>query len=61
MTPRAPLRPLAIFGIPMVIGLVTTVGLIAALLDDGVVDAVSWVALSVPVLTTVWSWRKRKR
>ncbi|KAA1054097.1 hypothetical protein [Azospirillum argentinense] len=61
MTPRAPLRPLAIFGIPMVIGLVTTVGLIAALLDDGLVDAVSWVALSVPVLTAVWSWRKRKR
>lgn len=61
MTPRAPLRPLAVFGIPMVIGLVTTVGLIAALLDDGLVDAVSWAALSVPVLTAVWSWRKRKR
>ncbi|MBK3731959.1 hypothetical protein FBZ83_104187 [Azospirillum brasilense] len=61
MTPRAPFRPLAVFGIPTVIALVTAVGLVAALLDDGVVDAVSWAALSVPVLTTVWCWRKRKR
>ncbi|MFC5356474.1 hypothetical protein [Azospirillum himalayense] len=45
----------------MAIALVTTAGLITALLDDGVMDAVSWAALSVPVLTAVWSWRKRKR
>ncbi|AWJ87950.1 hypothetical protein TSH58p_31100 (plasmid) [Azospirillum sp. TSH58] len=61
MTPRTPYRLLAIFGVPMAIALVTTAGLISALLDDGVVDAVSWAALSVPVLTAVWSWRKRKR
>lgn len=61
MTPRTPFRLLAIFGIPVAIALVTTAGLIAALLDEGVVDAVSWVALSVPVLTVVWSWRKRRR
>ncbi|AWJ93245.1 hypothetical protein Sp245p_25820 (plasmid) [Azospirillum baldaniorum] len=61
MTPRTPFRLLAIFGIPFAIALATTAGLITALLDDGVVDAVSWAALSVPVLTAVWSWRKRKR
>ncbi|CAO3380212.1 hypothetical protein [Azospirillum argentinense] len=61
MTMRAPLRLPAIFGIPIAIALVTAVGLIIALLDDGVVDAVSWVALSVPVLTAVWAWHRRKR
>ncbi|CAO3454414.1 hypothetical protein [Azospirillum argentinense] len=61
MTSRTPFRPLAVFGIPLAIALVTAVGLVAALLDDGVVDAVSWVALSVPVLTAAWSWRKRGR
>ncbi|KAA0684992.1 hypothetical protein FHW79_000839 [Azospirillum sp. OGB3] len=61
MTPRTPFRPLAVFGIPVAIALVTAVGLIAALLDDGVVDAVSWAALSVPVLAAVWSWRNRNR
>lgn len=61
MKPRAPLPLLAIFGIPTAIALVTTVGLVTALLDDGLMDAVSWAALSVPVLAAVWSWRKRER
>jgi hypothetical protein len=61
MKPRTPLPLLAIFGIPTAIALVTTAGLVTALLDDGLVDAVSWAALSVPVLVAAWSWRKRER
>jgi hypothetical protein len=61
MKPRTPLPLLAIFGIPAAIALVTAAGLVTALLDDGLVDAVSWAALSVPVLAAVWSWRKRER
>ncbi|CAO3408486.1 hypothetical protein [Azospirillum largimobile] len=61
MKPRASLPLPAIFGIPAAIALVTTAGLVTALLDDGLVDAVSWAALSVPVLAAAWSWRKRER
>ncbi|GLR78749.1 hypothetical protein HUE56_08095 (plasmid) [Azospirillum oryzae] len=61
MKPRAPLPLPAIFGIPAAIALVTTAGLVIALLDDGLVDALSWAALSVPILAAVWSWRNRER
>ncbi|KAA0595576.1 membrane protein implicated in regulation of membrane protease activity [Azospirillum lipoferum] len=61
MKPRTPLPLLAIFGIPLAIAFVTAAGLMTALLDDGLVDAVSWAALSVPVLAAVWAWRKRER
>lgn len=61
MKPRAPLPLPAIFGIPIAIALVTTAGLVTALLDDGLVDALSWAALSVPILAAAWSWRKRER
>ncbi|MBY6265949.1 hypothetical protein EI613_29130 [Azospirillum sp. 412522] len=59
--PRPPLPLPAIFGLPAAIALVTAAGLVAALLDDGLMDAVSWAALSVPVLTTVWFWCRRRR
>ena len=61
MKPRTRLPMMAIFAIPTAIALVTTAGLVTALLDDGLVDAVSWAALSVPVLVAAWSWRKRER
>lgn len=61
MKPRAPLPLLAIFGIPAAIALVTAAGLVTALLDDGLVDALSWAALSVPVLAAARSWRNRER
>lgn len=61
MKPRAPLPLPAIFGIPTAIALITTAGLVTALLDDGLVDALSWAALSVPILAAAWSWRKRER
>ncbi|CAO3359323.1 hypothetical protein [Azospirillum palustre] len=61
MKPRPPLPLLAIFGIPSAIALVTAAGLVTALLDDGLVDALSWAALSVPVLAAARSWRNRER
>jgi hypothetical protein len=39
-----------IFGWPLVIGVLSTVGLIAALVGDGVWDGVSWLALLLPIL-----------
>ncbi|SMF87162.1 hypothetical protein SAMN02982917_6185 [Azospirillum oryzae] len=61
MKPRAPLPLPAIFGIPAAIALVTTAGLVTALLDDGLMDTLSWAALSVPILVAAWAWRKRER
>ncbi|CAO3456018.1 hypothetical protein [Azospirillum largimobile] len=61
MKPRTRLPLMAIFAIPTAIALVTAAGLVTALLDDGLVDAVSWAALSVPVLAAAWCWRRRER
>ena len=39
-----------IFAIPLVIGVFSTIGLIAALVGDGWWDGLSWATLSLPVL-----------
>jgi hypothetical protein len=47
-----------IFGAPLVIAIVSTVGLISALVGDGWWDAVSWAGLGLPVLLyLVFIWR----
>ena len=56
----APLPLRAIFGVPLLVALVTLVGLVAALLDDGLYDAVSWGALLVPLLVLGWALRHRR-
>ncbi|PAY07128.1 hypothetical protein CK489_15075 [Bradyrhizobium sp. UFLA03-84] len=49
-----------IFVAPLVIAIVSTVGLISALVGDGLWDAVSWAALGLPVLLyLVFIWRRR--
>lgn len=48
------------FAAPLVIAIVSTVGLISALVGDGWWDAVSWVALGLPVLLyLLFIWRRR--
>jgi len=39
-----------VFGVPIVLGLVSIIGLVAALVGDGLYDAVSWITLSIPVV-----------
>ncbi|MBN8987882.1 MAG: hypothetical protein J0H42_06535 [Rhizobiales bacterium] len=39
-----------IFALPIMIGVLSTVGLIAALVGDGWWDGLSWASLSLPVL-----------
>jgi hypothetical protein len=39
-----------IFRWPVVIGVLSTLGLLSALLGDGIWDGLSWVALGIPVL-----------
>ncbi|MCS3452703.1 MULTISPECIES: hypothetical protein [Bradyrhizobium] len=49
-----------IFGAPLVIAVVSTVGLISALVGDGWWDAVSWAGLGLPVLLyLVFIWRRQ--
>ncbi|MHC2256368.1 hypothetical protein ACVILK_006060 [Bradyrhizobium embrapense] len=49
-----------IFAAPLVIAIVSTVGLISALVGDGWWDAVSWVALGLPALLyLLFIWRRR--
>ncbi len=48
-----------IFAIPMVLGVLSVVGLISALVGDGVWDGVSWVTLAVPILLCGYFFLKR--
>ncbi len=50
----------AVFGVPAAIALVTFLGLVAALLGDGLFDAISWVGLLVPLLVIGWALRGRR-
>lgn len=49
------------FAVPAVIAVASLVGLIAALLGDGAFDAVSWLALGVPLAVVAWAMVKRRR
>ena len=47
---------------PFVLGVLTTIGLMSALLGDGVWDALSWVTLGVPVVVCLWyGWLRREK
>lgn len=50
----------AIFAVPLIIALLSIVGLVAALTGDGVRDALSWATLAVPVAAVAWAMRARK-
>lgn len=49
-----------IFAVPLVLAIMTGVGLITALVGDGAWDAVSWVGLGVPAAVSLWyGWGPR--
>ena len=51
------------FAVPTVMGLLSTVGLVAALLGDDIWDWLSWATLAVPVLVVAYFmiWPARMR
>ncbi|MBP5856427.1 hypothetical protein KAJ83_05370 [Marivibrio halodurans] len=51
----------AIFRAPVVIAVASIVGLVAALVGNGLADAASWVGLLVPVAAVVWAWMARRQ
>ena len=50
----------AIFAVPLLLALVSFVGLVVALTGDGLRDAASWAALAIPVFTVGWAMRARR-
>lgn len=53
-------RPLPrIFAVPIVLGVVSTIGLIAALVGDDIWDAIGWIGLGIPLAVTVWCLRPK--
>lgn len=53
--------PMQIWGAPIALAILTAIGLVAALLGDGVWDAVSAVTLGVPALACIWYAFRRRR
>lgn len=47
-------RILKVWGVPIVLGVLSVVGLFAALIGDGIADVLSWIALGIPVAVGVW-------
>ncbi|WP_205824716.1 hypothetical protein [Methylobacterium terricola] len=51
----------AVFGVPLLVGLATLTGLLAALLHEGAGWVVSWLALSLPLALIGWHVAKASR
>lgn len=45
-----------VFGIPIMLGVLTAVGLISALLGDDIWNVLSWLTLGVPCAVILWYW-----
>ena len=54
-------RFMALWGMPILLGILTLVGLVSALLGDGIWDLVSAFALGAPVLVGLWYSLRPKR
>lgn len=57
---RSPQSLGQVFAVPLVIAVLSLVGLVAALTGDGARNALSWIALAVPVLAVIWAMRFRR-
>lgn len=47
-----------VWGMPVIIGIFSGIGLISALTGDDIWDVVSWLALGFPVVIGFWFLRK---
>tara|TARA_Y100000815_G_scaffold205836_1_gene189656 strand:+ start:1419 stop:1601 length:183 start_codon:yes stop_codon:yes gene_type:complete len=48
-----------IFRAPLLLALLSIVGLVAALIGDGLLDLVSWLTLGSTLLVIAWYWSRR--
>ena len=49
----------ATFAMPALVGAASLFGLVAALVGDGWLDALSWLGLGAPVAAVAWAMRRR--
>ncbi|MCF2499143.1 hypothetical protein [Dyadobacter chenhuakuii] len=50
-----------VWGLPIVIGILSAIGLLSALTGDGFYDLLSWLTLGIPVVLAVWYLVKPKK
>lgn len=50
----------AIFAIPLMLAVLSSVALVVALTGDGWRDILSWIGLAAPVLAVGWAMRTRR-
>lgn len=50
----------AIFAVPLLLGVLSLIGLVSALAGDGAADWLSWATLAGPVLAVAWAMRARR-
>jgi len=48
-----------VFRIPVWLGVATAIGLVSALLGDGVWDTLSWLTILAPIAAVFLAWRRR--
>jgi hypothetical protein len=46
--------PVHVWTAPVLLGVATAIGLVAALLEDGAGDVLGWLTLGVPVAVVLW-------
>lgn len=51
---------LRVFGVPILLGELTTIGLLAALIWADVGKYVAWVTVGAPVVIVCWVWLRRR-
>ena len=50
----------AVFAMPLLLAVLSIVGLVVALVDQGWPDILSWVLLSTPIAAVAWAMRVRR-
>ncbi|MCF2489344.1 hypothetical protein [Dyadobacter sp. CY347] len=50
-----------VWGLPILIGILSAIGLVSALTGDGFFDLLSWLTLGIPVILAVWYLMKPKK
>jgi hypothetical protein len=50
-----------VYGGPLLLGVLSTAGLLTALLSEGAGRYFSWIAVGAPIAITAWFFARRKR
>jgi hypothetical protein len=48
-----------VFAVPVFLAVLTAIGLVSALVGDGIWDLASWILLGIPVALALWFMRGR--